>query len=456
MGKSRLLEDQLEALAQRPQDAILLRARALQGDEQRPFHLVRQFWFDRFQIAEDAPLEEAERRWLEGFATLGLDEDSAQVIGLMAGLAFQSASNLAGLRHDPTLVASRAFTISRRLLAAFRQRLPLVLLLEDLHWSDTASWDFLMQVALSQEPEAASLQGVFVLATARPEWKPPQYLTQHPAYEPITLGPIAADAGYTLAGELLQRVADVPPAVVQMIVERSEGIPYFIEEIVNWMLDREIIETGVHPWSFHPERLQETPLPASLHHLLLTRLSLLAEHERSILQRGAVFGRIFWETGLEAMGMVGSHTILERLQPLGFVEYQVELLLKGDPEWSFHHALLRDVAYESLLKRERGELHRLAGAWLEGQARAAGRLAEFTGVLGGHAERAGEAAAAGDWYLQAGEHARGVGAASEARRFFDLALQRIPQTDGERRWQALLGRDEALAWLGETEALPRR
>ena len=151
------------------------------------------------------------------------------------------------------------------------------------------------------------------------------------------------------------------------------------------------------------------------------------------------------------MGVEGGAVTLGDLQPRGFVEAQPELAFQGDTEWSFHHNLLQEVTYESVLKRERAALHRVAAAWLERQARQAGRLDEFAGLLGEHCERAGELSAAADWYLLAGRRAMGQGAPREARGFYTQALDLLPPVDHERRWQALSGREEALAVLGDAE-----
>jgi tetratricopeptide (TPR) repeat protein len=107
------------------------------------------------------------------------------------------------------------------------------------------------------------------------------------------------------------------------------------------------------------------------------------------------------------------------------------------------------VTYESVLKRERAALHKVAAHWLEQQASEAGRLDEFAGLLGEHCLRAGDLSEAADWYLRAGRVAFGQGAPREATRFYGEALQLLPPVDQERRWQALLLREEALGVLGE-------
>ena len=205
---------------------------------------------------------------------------------------------------------------------------------------------------------------------------------------------------------------DVPEQIIDLLVERSEGVPYFTEEMVNWFIDHDILDTRSEQWRFFPERLKEQPLPATLQHLLLTRLSSLSPTERAALQRGAIFGRRFWTGGVEALGVPAGAEMLGHLQPRGFVEAQPESAFQGDTEWSFHHNLLQEVTYESVLKRERAALHKVAAGWLERQARQAGRLDEFAGLLGDHCERAGELSAAADWYLRAGRARHGPGGAA--------------------------------------------
>jgi tetratricopeptide (TPR) repeat protein len=294
-------------------------------------------------------------------------------------------------------------------------------------------------------------EGAFILASARPEWQPPDALYSHPGYVQIDLQPLDEGASYLLAAELLQRVELVPESVLELIAERSEGVPYFAEEIVNWFIDQGILDRVSDPWRFISTRFDQSPLPPTLQHLLYTRLNALNKTQRAVLQRGAIFGRSFWEGGLAAMGLSPDEEVLVQLQQRGFVEAQNTSSFEGDREWRFQHNLMRDVTYESVLKRQRPELHKAAGIWLEAQALAADRLDEWSGRIGEHAEHAGETSSAADWYLRAGRRAKTQGALVEARDFFDRTLKLLPADDHERRWQALLDREEVLGVLGETE-----
>jgi len=468
VGKSRLLEDLNAWIDLRTETTRLLRARAFPDDAGQPFALVRRLWFDRFQIAEDTPLEQAETRWVERYRELcgqeGCDE-AAHALGLLVGLPFNDSPHIGAMRSDPTQVKGRALVVSRQLLGEVRQRDPVVVLLEDLQWTDAASWEYLAEVLLAEAGNPLP-NGLFVLGAARPEWRPPAELAALLALAPdgpaagerwgvqISLAPLTGQATRQLVQELLQRAADVPGQVVDLVVERSEGVPYFAEEIINWFIDRGILDTHGETWRFLPERLREEPLPTTLQHLLLTRLGSLSQAERAALQRGAIFGRHFWTGGVEALGVPGGDAVLGQLQPRGFVEAQPESAFQGDTEWSFHHNLLQEVTYESVLKKERAALHKVAAGWLERQARQAGRLDEFAGLLGEHCQHAGELSAAAGWFLLAGKRAYGQGAPREASAFYTRALELLPPVDQERRWQALLGREESLAVLGDDE--PRK
>jgi class 3 adenylate cyclase/tetratricopeptide (TPR) repeat protein len=453
VGKTRVVEEMREWLDLRPELIRLLRARAYAGDEAQPFALIRRMWFDRFQIAEDAPLARAEARWVQQFQESGrtTEVEPAQALGLLMGLPFADSPHIGAMRADPAQVKGRAFVVSRELLGAIRQERPMQIFLEDLQWADASSWEYVREVLLADPAPQDGAQGVFILGTARPDWTPPEAVSRYGQYRPIELKPLSDEATRELVRELLQQVEGVPDEVVRLLVEQSEGIPYYAEEMVNWFIDRGIIDQGREPWRFVPSRLKESPLPATLQHLLLTRLSGLSEAERAVLQRGSIFGRNFWTGGLEALGMKEADSNLRPLQPRGFVDVQPESSFEGETEWSFHHTLLRDVTYESVLRRERATLHRAAAAWLERQARRAGRLEEFAGLVGEHAERAGETSAAVEWYLQAGERARAQGAVREARQLFSRALVLLPPIDRERRWRGLLGREEVLGILGEPE-----
>jgi len=239
VGKSRLVEEMRDWIELRPETIRLLKARAFVGDAGQPLALIRRLWFDRFQIAEDAPLAPAETKWVQAFQDLAgsREVEPAHALGLLAGLPFSDSPHIGAMRDDPAQVKGRGFVVSRELLNAIRRQSPVELLLEDLQWADASSWEYLTEVILSADEPEQGRHGMYILAAARSEWTPPKALTEDPRYTRIDLQPLSEEASRELAEELLQRVEGVPDEVMRLIVERSEGVPYFAEELVNWFVE---------------------------------------------------------------------------------------------------------------------------------------------------------------------------------------------------------------------------
>jgi predicted ATPase/class 3 adenylate cyclase len=453
VGKTRLLLDIAESMELLPTDFLWLRTQAVEGDTMQPYALVRRMWFERFQIVEDTPINEAESRWVKGITDLLGEggEEEAHVLGLLVGLPFEGSPFIRAVRHDPVQMKGRAFVASRQLIRNARQIEPVVILIEDLQWADQASWDYITQVIMSEQVDEDAMQALLVFATARPEWKPTGDLQSRIGYHQMELPALNESDSLALVKELLQRAEIIPDEVVRLIVDRSDGVPYFAEEIINWFIDEGILDHHYEPWRFVPSLLDDSPLPTTLQHLLTTRLTSLVDIRTKALQYASVFGRTFWEGGLHSLGIRADEELLEGLERQGYLEAQPISSFMGEREWRFHHKLMRDVAYENILKKKRPALHKAAAAWIETQAGRAGRLEEFAGVLGEHSERAGETSEAADWYLRAGERSWSQGAVTESREFFDRTVELLPPNDRERLWRVLLDRDEVFGLLGEVE-----
>ncbi|MES0344625.1 MAG: hypothetical protein ABUK16_10990, partial [Anaerolineales bacterium] len=276
-------------------------------------------------------------------------------------------------------------------------------------------------------------------------------LLSHSKFHLMDLPALSDTDCRTLVRELLQRTEEIPDDVVQIIVERAQGVPYFAEEMINWLIDKGVIDLHTEPWTFIPSLFDETLLPDTLQHLLTTRLGSLTDSQRRALESASIFGRIFWEEGLRHLGVEVGDVELAAVEQRGFIEAMPTSIFVGDHEWRFHHDLMRDATYEMILKRNRPGMHKKAATWLESRAEQAGRLPEFAGVLGDHFERAGELSEAADWYFRAGERAWSQGAVIESREFYGRTIELLPPTDSERLWSVLLNRDKVLTLLGEIE-----
>jgi hypothetical protein len=182
----------------------------------------------------------------------------------------------------------------------------------------------------------------------------------------MSLDPLTRDDSDTLVG-LLLTIADLSDAVRQTIMDRAEGNPFFLEEIVRHLIDQGHIVRKADRWVAGDE-LGAVEIPDTVQNVLAARIDLLEPLEKKVLQRAAVVGRIFWlspvarlvDSGDDGVGMV-----LDHLEERELIQSRLGSALAGEPEYIFKHVLTREVAYEMLPRRDRGSAHAEVAAWIE-------------------------------------------------------------------------------------------
>ncbi len=252
---------------------------------------------------------------------------------------------LAAARRDATLMGDQ---LRRAVTAVFRGRTaqrPLVFVLEDLQWADQATVSFL-ETALRSLEETPLL----VIGVARPDVR-----TAHPRFlegrgvDEVSLGPLSPRASRSLALELSSSDRPPPDDLVERIVERAAGNPFFLEELVR------AANAG-----------DASELPDSVLTILDARLDALPSDARRVLRAASVFGKSFWTSAVEAL--VPS---IDCARELAFLERTDVIVLAENPrfdleeEWTFKSALLVDAAYARLPVKDRERAHLSAAKWLE-------------------------------------------------------------------------------------------
>ena len=268
--------------------------------------------------------------------------DAAWVERHLRPLVGLEAADGAGDRRE------EAFTAWRRFLEAIADDRPLVLVFEDLHWADEALLDFVDHLV-----DWASGVRLLVLCTARPE-----LLARRTSWgggkvnsSTILVSPLSEAETAMLVHELLDR--SVLEADLQArLLEHAGGNPLYAEEFTRMLL----------------ERPADAVLPESVQGMIAARLDTLAAEEKELLQDAAVIGRTFW------LGALGGErrTLGDRLHSLErkeFVSRQRRSSVAGEAEYAFHHALVRDVAYEQIPRIERAGKHRATAEWIESLGR---------------------------------------------------------------------------------------
>src|SRR5271163_2728616 len=268
--------------------------------------------------------------------------------------------------------------------ASLARRTPAVYVIEDAHWIDEVSESMLAEflTVIAQTPS-------LVLVTYRPEYR--GALSQVAGAQTIALAPLSDSETAALVLELL---GDHPSVggVVTMITEKAAGNPFFAEEIVRDLAERGVLRGNRSAYESTADA-GEVSVPATLQATIAARIDRLDPAAKRTLSAAAVIGSRFSRDLLETLG------IDPALQDLLSGEFIDQIIFTRQPEYVFHHPLVRTVAYESQLKSDRAELHRRVAAAIESRALAAAD--QNAALIAEHLEAAGDLHATYGWHMRA-------------------------------------------------------
>jgi class 3 adenylate cyclase/tetratricopeptide (TPR) repeat protein len=461
VGKSRLLGELDRWLAEIPDPLWWFRGRGSPVGENRPNALLRDVIVGRLEIQESDGPDEVIEKWHRGFdRVFGPGAESRRksaVIARWLGFDLGDDEPPAPGSPDPQWLRERAVEYTAECFCRLGLESPVVVLLEDLHWADDASLDWMDDAApmLRDSP-------VLVVATARPTLleRRPHWGEGRSHHARMRLHSLSRRQSRQMVDELLQKADRVPEALSDLVVDAADGNPFYIEELIRWLLDAEVIVKDGERWTIAEDAIEHAPVPSTLRGVLQARLDALPPAEHRTLQRAAIIGRVFWDDAVEQLQSVTRaepaawpvHESLELLRSREVVFRREQSVFEGAAEYLFKHALLRDVAYDSVLRAHRQAYHGLAARWLEQMTERSRRAEQYAGLIADHHERAGDACAAARWYLRAGRQAAGVHGLREATRLLDRGVALVPDEERALRFDLLLARENVLNRLGDRDA----
>ena len=343
---------------------------------------------------------------------------------------------------DPLEVVRRLNEGWARYVGALGRQQLTVFAVEDVHWASSALLDLLEQLAdnLVETRVLLVCTARLELLENRPTWGAGKQNASSLALAPLSAGE-AAELISSLLGE-----ARVPEDVRERVLASAEGNPFYVEEMLTMLIEEGALERQNGGWSSTP-RLADVSIPDSVHGVIAARIDLLDADSREGLRRCSVVGRVFWPA---AVGV--DEEVIGSLVRSGLVTDSLDSVVAGMREFSFKHALTRDVAYGSLPRPERRELHRRVGEWVQEVAPdRTGETVELAAYHFGQALAYGEddpdvSRRAFDLLYAASVSAYGRGAFGSARSRLEDALE-LALDDPDR---ALV--EIALARLDMTEA----
>lgn len=419
VGKSRLLE---EVRSGGFESFVWLEARCFASTKTLSYAPIVDLLRRQIQIADKQDIEEQQAA-LRHYITDNFPAEP-QVYSILAQLlalplAEADAELIKDLKGEE--FRARFFSIVEQRLLSIAEKQPLVLLIEDLHWADESSIDLLAYVLPLIKRTQFSFIGI-----SRSRQRPVSLWDKlAPVLEEcsdnlveIPLQSLSVEEGRTLMKHLLGGDY-LPESLATEILDKSEGNPFFLEEVLRSLIERGGLLLVGERWM--PTSLSATlQVPDTLQGVLLSRLDRLSTELKQLTQKAAVIGRIFYYRVLERVTNT-SNLLRDQLASLETLDLVHERCRLPELEFIFRHALTQEVAYQTLLTPARKELHRQVGDALESLFR--DRLDEFAGVLAYHFFSAESWQKALDYSIQSGVAAFRVCAYAEARDHYGRALE---------------------------------
>ncbi len=440
LGKSRLVAEFLRQLAASPDPSpqwFFCQTDQTLREPLNPFRYWLRTYFEQSPFQSEAHNKRAFNRKLDRRIAALPDQAlgkelnrTRSLLGALVDLHWES-SLYAQLdpqgRHDLTLTALK------NLIQAEAMRQPVIIILEDAQWIDDVSRDFVARLVrtLAAYPLA-------IIVTTRPTNDDAPAWDDIP-HERLDLALMSGEGIIQLAAEIVEHPPDDDLAAV--LVERSEGNPFFVEQILFYLQENGTIELRDNQWHV-VGALQDTILPPDVRAIFTARLDRLTQDVRDVVQTAAILGREFEIRALMQM-LRDDHALGEKITTAEEAAIWAAL---NQIRYIFKHALLRDAAYKMQLRARRSRLHHTAARAFE--TLYAGDLAPHYGKIAYHYEAAYQQGVAEaqtealDYLQKAAQQAAEVYKNATAVDYYSRALSLVPETEIERRFELLMAREE--------------
>ena len=425
-GKSRLLAEFFGRLETDGRLArVKVRHAACSSLGEQPYGVFATFLRDAYGISTSDTLEVARRKLVEGLQALGASEAEAEGVAPLVGyvLGFESGERVPEIEpeqlHRQIVFAAR--TVFERRLA----QIPLVLVVEDLQWADTASVELLRQIVdrLDDRP-------LMFLASLRPQSGDRPLALTRAAHTIIRLAPLSETETEALLAGLFGASSSVMPAGLRArIVTRAGGNPLYVEEVVRGLIADGVLARDGDGWTCRADGTS-VEVPVTLQALLLSRLDRLASDDRRLIQEASVLGPVFDESLLRTVATdpLGVEARLDQLLDAGLLR-EIGRDAAGRRH-RFEHTLVQEVLYQNLLVSRRVALHGRAGTGLERACSNAPERLEDLEALGHHFSLSADRARGARYLAAAGDWARAIYANDDAVRHYERALTTLAECRG--------------------------
>jgi len=407
-GKTRLVEDFKATLD--PKEIQWRQGQAYAYSQNTPYFPLIDLFSRAFQIKDgDAPESVRDKVESAVESLVGKREDIIPYVGSLYALSYPEIEEV-----SPEFWKARLQKTVQAILSGLAQRAPTVICLEDLHWADPSFMD-LLRFLLSE-----FRYPVLFLCVYRPTFS---LFTSHQLsglgmqHQEIQLHDLSPSEAQMMVESLL-KTKTIPHELQRFIQKNVEGNPFYLEEIINTLIESGTLIRDNGTWSLsHP--ISQSDMPSTIHGIISARLDHLERGSKRILQEASVIGRAFLYEILKRCTQLKEHldrhlTGLERLDLIHTRSLQPDL------EYVFKSALTQEVVYDGLLKKERHVIHERIAEVIEELFR--DRLPEFYETLAFHFKKGLSVSKAVDYLVKSGEKSLGRYAVEESHQYFKEAF----------------------------------
>jgi tetratricopeptide (TPR) repeat protein len=377
------------------------------------------------QIDEKDSLSKVREKVEKGLESLvGKNADVTPYVGGLYSLRYPQTEAV-----SPEYWKTRLQDAILKIFSALAEKSPTVVFIEDLHWADPSFVDLLRRACLEIR------QPILLLCAYRPIFS---LFTGHILnnlgvyYQEIKLENFSLSVAQHMLSSLL-KTKIIPPDLKRWVNSKAEGNPFYIEELINSLIESEILISDSGKWEL-TRPLTESIIPASLRGLINGRLDRLEKQTKRILQEASVIGRDFLYDILKKITELKEHIDVE-LHQLERFDLIRTRSLQPEIEYMFKHALTQEVAYKSLLKKERQVIHDQIGLVMETMFQ--DRLPEFYETLALHYKQSKSIDKAIDYLTKAGDKCLKKYAVEESHQYFKDAFSvlstKLKKTNNEEK-----------------------
>jgi class 3 adenylate cyclase/tetratricopeptide (TPR) repeat protein len=417
VGKSRLLYEFRKAVAN--EDINFLEGKCLSYSRGTAYHPVIDILKSNFDIQEGEGEQGIKEKVRRGLEFMGVDEPST--LPYLLELLMVKDTGIDQFSMSPEAKKDRINEAIKRIVLKGSEVRPLLIAFEDLHWIDKSSED-VVRSHLESIPGAR----VLLIFTYRPEfvhtWGAKSYHNQ------LTLHRLSNRESLEMVTHILG-TKEIENTLEELILQKAEGVPFFIEEFIKSLKDLKIIEKKDNSYRLSKDSYQVT-IPSTIQDVIMARVDSLPEGTKEVLQTGSVIEREFSYPLISRVTGLPEKELLSHLSALKDSELLYERGIYPQSNYIFKHALTREVVYDSILAKRKEKFHEEIGKAIEEL---------FKDNLGEYYEVLAEHYSLGEHYLKAAEYSKLASRKAEKAASFNdaithskkriISLERLSQTE---------------------------